>query len=125
MNDMFDRFRTVQANQYNETADKLMAYERAYAKLLKDYAPELREVESILRELRDEKNQFYGHDWNEIESSLSKIDYINQDVKIKWLEEMRDSMERSFKLSDSIINDFVKKTLDEFGETLRRELRKV
>ena len=125
MPDIMDRFRDVPSEKYDKKGDVLLAYEAAYLKLLKDYDQEIREIKKMQAELIKEKKDFIQTAFPEMEAYLKKIEYINPDTKAKWIVQVYDSMMKSFDISDDIIDQFVRKSLDEFRNKLDDELKKV
>lgn len=93
--------------------------------LVREYAPEISLIGNMLRDLREEQKNFYGEILPEISDKLSKEPGIDADVKKLWLDRLASNMERSFGLSETLVNNYATKSIDEFKEAVKDKLRRI
>ena len=53
------------------------------------------------------------------------LDQFNGSVKAEWLTELQANVERSFQISESLIQHYITKNLDEFRQELREATKRV
>lgn len=124
MKDIFGNINKVSEQSKNATADTLVAYEKHYMELLKKYLPEISEINSMLENVRKDRQKFYTQNLPSIIKTLDSQN-INETEKKIWLDELRNNMERSFQMSENLISHYVTKNLDEFEAELKRLLNRV
>lgn len=105
--------------RYNKNAEAICAYEEHYMKLIKNYMPEIKEVQAMLKNIRDERQQFFLKILPQIESSMKKDEVLSDENKRVWIQELRESMEKSFSVSEEIVNHYIADNLDEFKRKLK------
>lgn len=105
-------------------ADDLLAYYRIHSELCRQYKSEIEYVYRMLKELRDERVDFF-------ENKIVKIRHTLQDEKIDseainaWISQLRDDMNRSLMTSEEFLNNFIVAKTSEFEEKLRERLGRV
>ena len=99
-----------------------MAYEENYMKILKRYSDEISYIENMLKDLRNERADFYVNQLPLIRKELEKDD-VSDENKKRWIEEVQANIERSFKISESLIEHYVTKNLEEFKRELQKEIK--
>ena len=52
-------------------------------------------------------------------------DVLSNDCKAEWLTELQANVERSFQISESLIQHYITKNLDEFRQELREATKRV
>lgn len=105
--------------RYNKNAETICAYEEHYMKLIKNYMPEIKEIQAMLKNIRDERQQFFLEILPQIESSMKKDEVLSDENKRVWIQELRESMEKSFSVSEEIVNHYIADNLDEFKRKLK------
>ena len=105
-------------------ADDLLAYYRIHIELCRQYKSEIEYVYRMLKELRDERVDFF-------ENKIVKIRHTLQDEKIDseainaWISQLRDDMNRSLMTSEEFLNNFIVAKTSEFEEKLRERLGRI
>ncbi len=105
-------------------ADDLLAYYRIHSELCRQYKSEIEYVYRMLKELRDERVDFF-------ENKIVKIRHTLQDEKIDseainaWISQLRDDMNRSLMTSEEFLNNFIVVKTSEFEEKLRERLGRI
>lgn len=100
MGDLFGAFQKVSPQNKNNSFDQIAAYEEYYMKLLKRYQGDIQNIEEMMENLRKERKDFY-------------------------LKELQANVERSFQISESLIQHYITKNLDEFRQELREATKRV
>ena len=124
MADLFSQFKRVTPENRNLTADTLLAYEEAYMKLLKNYAAEIQAIEQMMEQLRKERESFYLQKLPQIKERMLQEE-IDGAVLNEWLTELQENMERSFRISESLIQHYVTDNLAEFNRKLQIAMEQV
>lgn len=120
----FDEFRKIPEGKKISRPEALMAYERSYMELLKRYKNEIQEIEGMMRTLREERCRFYEEQLPAIQKEM-KQDGVSCEIGCEWLAELRTNVEKSFQISEKLIEHYVTKNLEEFKEALRQEMKVV
>lgn len=115
----FDEFRKVPSSKKINTADSLIAYEKSYMELLKRYKDEIENIESMMQALRTERLMFYMEQLPAIQKEM-ELDEVSPAIRAQWLEEVQLNMEKSFKISETLIEHYVTKNLEEFKNELQQ-----
>ena len=105
--------------------DKVIKYEEHYMKLLRNYKEEIAEIESMMREVRKERETFYQITLPQIEKTIRSDKVFSEDAKREWIEELRSNMEKSFRISEALIQHYVTSNQAEFKEKLKKAVDKV
>lgn len=113
--------KTPSAGKGLNRADDLMAYEKSYMDLLKRYKDEIQWIEDMLCDLRKEKTQFYKEQLPEIQKEL-EMDEVSSEIRSQWLNEIQKNVEKSFEISQRLIEHYITKNLDEFKHALQQEM---
>ena len=117
MSELFGDFKKV-SKVSNTTFDTLLDYEEAYMKILKKYQNEIEHIESMLENVRAEREDFYTKKLNEIKHSM-EADDVDPSIQQEWMIEIQKNMEKSFELSESLIKHYVVKNLEEFEQEFK------
>ncbi len=121
MGNMLDLYRTS-SNGQNSKAETLISYEETYMKLLKRYKDDIDAIENMMRELREERRIFYSEHFPAIRRELENDD-VSPEIRSQWLAEIQADMEKSFHISECLIEHYVTKNLDEFKHELEQSLK--
>lgn len=108
----------------NETAEKIMEYEKHYHDIVKNYLPEIQAISKLLENLRDEENAFWDK-FPEIEKAMKNDDVLSKEIKQEWLKEYRNSMTESFAMSKKLIEHYIISNVEEFKLKLKNAMNKV
>ncbi|MDE6708162.1 MAG: hypothetical protein K2K06_09035 [Oscillospiraceae bacterium] len=113
-------------SEYADTKLEAVAkYEEHYMNLLRNYKAEIAEIESMMRELRKEREIFYQTTLPQIEKTIRGDKVLSEDAKKEWINELRANMEKSFRISEALIQHYVTSNQAEFKEKLNRAMNKV
>ena len=123
--DMFDSFGGSVSDEYkHEYGEVILAYEECYRRLYDKYKKDILELESILKDIRKEREEFFLIKYPKVQEIL-KDDIISEEAKREWLSEFKRNMENSFKTSELIISHYITKTSEELKKELKEKLEKV
>lgn len=125
MGDLFDQFSPVKAEYKNKKLEELYAYEESFMRLVRNYKTEIAEIGRMMRQLRQEREEFYGEKFPKIKQSIQNDEVISNDAKEKWIMELRANVEKSFKISESLIEHYVTSNLAEFKNKMQLIIDKV
>ncbi len=107
-----------------DKASLILTQEENFMKLLKKYREDIAEIESMMQSLRAEREEFYLHKLPAIRKEL-EMDEVSEDVRAEWLNSVQQNIEKSFRISESLISHYVTKNLDEFKEQLQEALDRI
>lgn len=122
MGSLMSAYKKIPPEKRFDKAETIMAYEESYMKLLKRYKDEIDHIEMLMKELREERTDFYLNKLPAIRKELENDD-VSIENQSKWIEEVQANVERSFKISEQLIDHYVTKNLDEFKQALQQNLR--
>ena len=108
----------------NKKAEIIMQYTEILCKLVRDYQSEIAYMDELLKNIRNERNKFYSQQIPQIEESL-KQDSVTEENRKKWIEELRENMEKSFVISETLIKDFVTDNLNEYQSELKSAIERI
>ncbi|MDY5244454.1 MAG: hypothetical protein SPH40_04585, partial [Anaerobutyricum soehngenii] len=72
-----------------------------------------------------EQTKFYEQVLPNIIDKLNSDEGIDAEMKRTWLNRLSTNMERSFNLSESLINDYAVKNLQEFKTAVNEKMRNI
>lgn len=121
----FDVFDDVSPKKQIPSIQVLYDYEKHYMKLVREYSAEISMIEDMLSDFRKEQERFYKEDLPEIIVKLNQDVGIDEEMRNVWLKRLTTNMDRSFRLSETLINDFVIKSVDEFKVAVNERLQKL
>lgn len=122
MGSLMGAYHKIPPEKSFDKAETILAYEESYMKLLKRYKDEIDHIEMMMKELREERTDFYLNKLPAIRQELENDD-VSIENRSKWIEEVQANVERSFKISEQLIDHYVTKNLDEFKQALQQNLR--
>ena len=108
----------------NKKAEIIMQYTEILCKLARDYQSEIAYMDELLKNIRNERNKFYSQQIPQLEESL-KQDSVTEENRKKWIEELRENMEKSFVISETLIKDFVTDNLNEYQSELKSAIERI
>ena len=120
----FDEYRNVPSGKKLNRPEALIAYEKSYMELLKRYKNEIHEIESMMCALREERTCFYMKQLPAIEKAM-EMDGVSPEIRSQWLVELQENVEKSFKISEELIQHYVTRNLAEFKDALQQEIKVV
>lgn len=118
----FSEFDDILPKRKEPTIQTLYEYEKHYLEMLKKYSNEIKFIQDLLSDFRAEQTKFYEIDLPNIIDKLNHDEGIDDEMKRIWLNRLSTNMERSFSLSESLINDYAVKNLEEFKSAVNEKL---
>lgn len=94
-------------------------------RLLRNYAGEIREIQSMMESLRKERETFYQEILPETERQIQADAILSAEAKAQWIGEFRANMENSFRISEELIAHYVTANLKEFKDMLKKAIDRV
>lgn len=117
----FNEFSKTPVGKMANRPETLMAYEKHYMELLRRYKDEIRQIEEMMQNLREERKHFYEDELPAIRKKM-EMDEVSPEIRAKWLDAVQTNVEKSFKISEELIEHYVTKNLDEFKTALQQEI---
>ncbi len=121
----FDEFDDVSPKRKEPSIQVLYDYEKHYMELLRKYSTEITMITSMLGDFRKEQELFYNETLPQIVAKLKQDASIDDEMRNIWLKRLTTNIDRSFGLSETLINDYATKNIDEFKRTVNEKLRKL
>lgn len=121
----FDEFKDIPQKRKDPTIQVLYEYEKHYLEMIKKYSGEIKFIQNMLVEFRKEQENFYNQMLPEIIDKLNKDKGIDEEIRRVWLTRLSTNIERSFNLSETLINDYTIKSLDEFKQAVNEKLHDI
>lgn len=121
----FDEFKDIPQKRKDPTIQVLYEYEKHYLEMIKKYSGEIKFIQNMLVEFRKEQENFYNQMLPEIIDKLNKDKGIDEEMRRVWLTRLSTNIERSFNLSETLINDYTIKSLDEFKQAVNEKLHDI
>lgn len=125
LDNCFREFDDVSPKRKKPSIQVLYDYEKHYMELVKKYASEIKMVADMLCDLRKEQEIFYKETLPEIIEKLNQDAGIDKEMRNVWLKRLTTNMDRSFGLSETLINDYVTKNIDEFKAEVNETIKKL
>lgn len=125
LDNCFREFDDVSPKRKEPSIQVLYDYEKHYMELVKKYASEIQMIVDMLHDFRKEQEIFYKETLPVIIEKLNQDDGIDEDMKKTWLKRLTTNIDRSFGLSETLINDYVTKNIDEFKAEVNETLKKL
>lgn len=118
----FDEFNDIPQKKKEPTIQVLYEYEKHYLEMIKRYSEEIKFIQDMLAGFRQEQETFYSEILPNIIEKLNSDEGIDDEMKRIWLNRLTTNIERSFNLSETLINDYATKSLDEFKQAVNEKL---
>ena len=121
----FDEFKDISPKKKDPTIQVLYEYEKHYLEMIRKYGEEIKFIQDLLQEYRKEYKTFYETTLPQVKKKLMEDVCIDEEMKRVWLNRFITNVERSFGLSETLINDYAIKNLDEFKKAVNEKLRSI
>lgn len=121
----FSEFDDVSPKRKNPSIQVLYDYEKHYMELVRKYSSEISMIAGMLSDFRKEQEQFYNEVLPQIVVKLNQDVGIDAEMRDVWLKRLTTNIDRSFGLSETLINDYATKSIDEFKTAVNEKLRKL
>lgn len=110
----YREFDDASPKQKNPSLQTLLNYRESYMKLIKKYQPEIQFLQDLIDKNQSELKEFYSITMLQVSQKLRDDPAIDDEMKTLWLKKFENYISKSFELSQSLIEDFAIKKLDEF-----------
>lgn len=121
----FEVFDNIPQKRKDPTIQVLYEYEKHYLEMIKKYSEEIRFIQDMLERFRKEQETFYKQVLPDIIDKLNRDGGVDEEMKKIWLKRLSTNIERSFNLSETLINDYATKNLDEFKQAVNEKLHSI
>lgn len=121
----FDEFKDISPKRKDPTIQVLYEYEKHYLEMVRKYSQEIKFIEDMLSGFRREQEIFYGKTLPDIINKLNQDAGVDEEMKKVWLNRLATNIERSFTLSETLINEYATKNIDEFKAAVNEKLRSI
>lgn len=121
----FDEFKDISPKRKDPTIQVLYEYEKHYLEMVRKYSQEIKFIEDMLSDFRREQETFYSKTLPDIINKLNQDVGVDEEMKKVWLNRLSTNIERSFTLSETLINDYATKSIDEFKAAVNEKLRSI
>ena len=121
----FNEFDDVSPKRKEPSIQVLYDYEKHYMELVRKFGSEISMINNMLKDFREEQKQFYNEVLPKIIDKLNQDKGIDDKMKKLWLERLTNNMDRSFGLSETLINDYATKSIDDFKMAVEKKLQKL
>lgn len=121
----FQEFDDISPKKKDPSIQVLYDYEKHYMELVRKYGSEISMIANMLSAFRTEQEQFYEEILPAIISKLNQDAGIDEEMKNIWLKRLTTNVDRSFGLSETLINDYTTKNIEEFKAAVNEKLRKL
>lgn len=125
MGELFGQYAKVAEDYQRQDLEVLCQYEEHYMRLLRNYAGEIKEIQSMMERLRKERDSFYREILPETERQIEADNILSDEAKAQWIREFQTNMESSFRISEELINHYVTANLEEFKGMLKKAIERV
>lgn len=121
----FDEFKDISPKRKDPTIQVLYEYEKHYLEMVRKYSQDIKFIEDMLSNFRREQETFYSKTLPDIINKLNQDVGVDEEMKKVWLNRLSTNIERSFTLSETLINDYATKSIDEFKAAVNEKLRSI
>lgn len=125
MGELFGQYTKVAEEYQRQDAEAICQYEEHYMRLLRNYAGEIRDIQSMMESLRKERENFYREILPETERQIQADNILSAEAKAQWIGEFRANMENSFRISEELISHYVTANQKEFKDMLKKAFDRV
>ena len=124
-NNCFNEFDDVSPKRKEPSIQILYDYEKHYMELVRKYNSEITMIANMLSDFRSEQKQFYKEILPQVIDKLNQDEGIDNKMKEIWLKQFTENMNRSFFLTETLINNYTIKKIDEFKIAVNEKLKKL
>ncbi len=121
----FNVFDDISPKKKDPTIQVLYEYEKHYLELVKKYRNEIEFINNLQNEYRQEQIDFYRDILPSIVNKLGEDDGIDDDMKKIWSKRVEGNINNSFRLTETVLNDFTVKKIDEFKKAVNNKLNNI
>lgn len=118
----FDEIRSVPLPQKDLSIQTMFDCEKHYMELLRKYKDEINFLDEKMRQLREEQTEFRLKIVPSVRKQLEEEEGIDAQTARTWLQRYVESMERSFAMSETLLEDFSVMKREEFTAAVKDKL---
>ena len=93
--------------------------------LVRKYSTEITMIAKMLSDFRDEQKEFYEEILPQVSEKLNQEEIIDNEMKKRWLTQFKANMDRSFSLTETLINNYTTKKIDEFKTIINEKIMRL
>ena len=121
----FSEFEDIATKKRDIPIQVLYDYEKHYMELVRKYSKEINMIAEMLSDFRDEQKEFYEEILPQVSEKLNQEEIIDNEMKKRWLTQFKANMDRSFSLTETLINNYTTKKIDEFKTIINEKIMRL
>jgi len=125
LDNCFDEFDDISPKRKEPSIQILYDYEKHYMELVRKYSTEITMIAKMLSDFRDEQKEFYEEILPQVSEKLNQEEIIDNEMKKRWLTQFKANMDRSFSLTETLINNYTTKKIDEFKTIINEKIMRL
>lgn len=125
LDNCFDEFNDISPKRKEPSIQALYDYEKHYMELVRKYSKEINMIAEMLSDFRDEQKEFYEEILPQVSEKLNQEEIIDNEMKKRWLTQFKANMDRSFSLTETLINNYTTKKIDEFKTIINEKIMRL
>lgn len=125
LDNCFDEFDDISPKRKEPSIQTLYDYEKHYMELVRKYSTEITMIAKMLSDFRDEQKEFYEEILPQVSEKLNQEEIIDNEIKKRWLTQFKANMDRSFSLTETLINNYTTKKIDEFKTIINEKIMRL
>ena len=125
LDNCFDEFNDILPKRKEPSIQALYDYEKHYMELVRKYSKEINMIAEMLSDFRDEQKEFYEEILPQVSEKLNQEEIIDNEMKKRWLTQFKANMDRSFSLTETLINNYTTKKIDEFKTIINEKIMRL
>ena len=125
LDNCFDEFDDISPKRKEPSIQILYDYEKNYKELVRKYSTEITMIAKMLSDFRDEQKEFYEEILPQVSEKLNQEEIIDNEMKKRWLTQFKANMDRSFSLTETLINNYTTKKIDEFKTIINEKIMRL
>ena len=125
LDNCFDEFDDISPKRKEPSIQILYDYEKHYMELVRKYSTEITMIAKMLSDFRDEQKEFYEEILPQVSEKLNQEEIIDNEMKKRWLTQFKTNMDRSFSLTETLINNYTTKKIDEFKTIINEKIMRL
>lgn len=115
----FDEIRGASLPEADPGIQEMLACEKHHMELLRKYRDEINFLDEKMRRLREEQTEFRLKTVPSVRRQLEEDEGIDAQTAGAWLQRYVESMEHSFAMSETLLEDFSVMKSEEFRAAMR------
>lgn len=125
LDNCFEEFDDISPKRKEPSIQTLYDYEKHYMELVRRYSTEITMIAKMLSDFRDEQKEFYEEILPQVSEKLNQEEIIDNEMKKRWLTQFKANMDRSFSLTETLINNYTTKKIDEFKTIINEKIMRL